>query len=93
MQTKFSDFRSLPATVLGKRAMWVSLSFLLLFVPKYALGLPVPAMLIMAIGIVGGVMTLLALAWKRDLSWVLWLLALPGLFAILFSLGELLFPH
>jgi hypothetical protein len=36
---------------------------------------------------------LTALIWKGKRSWLMWLMLLPGLFAIIFALGEILIPH
>jgi hypothetical protein len=47
----------------------------------------------MVLGVSAGILTLIALIWKKERSWMIWFVLLPGLFAILFSLGEILVPH
>lgn len=47
----------------------------------------------MTLGVTAGIVTLIALIWKRERSWLVWLMLLPGLFAIVFALGEILHPH
>jgi hypothetical protein len=49
--------------------------------------------LTMLLGLAASVITLLALIWKRERSWLVWLMFLPGLFAIAFSVAEILYPH
>ncbi len=50
-------------------------------------------MAIMVVGVQGFIAVILAILWKRERSWLVWLALLPGVFAILFSLGEILGPH
>ena len=45
------------------------------------------------LGVIAGITTLLAIIWQRERSWLVWLALLPGLFAIVFALGEILLPH
>jgi hypothetical protein len=47
----------------------------------------------MALGVIAGILDLLAILWKRERSWLIWVMLLPGLFAILFAAGEILYPH
>ena len=86
-------FLGMPQTRLGQWAVGLSALFVVLFVLKLAGFLPFPAMLIMGLGIVAGILTLVVIIWKRERSWLVWLVLLPGLFAIIFSVGEILFPH
>jgi hypothetical protein len=71
----------------------LTLLFTLLFVSVINEWIHFSGFLIMVLGITGGILTLIALIWKHERSWVVWLALLPGLFAILFSLGEILYPH
>jgi hypothetical protein len=50
-------------------------------------------LLTMVLGVGAGILTLVAIIWKRERSWLLWLLLLPGLFAIFFGSAEVLFSH
>ncbi len=93
MKTTSSHFLELPH---GKLAWWsvgLGILFTALFLAITNDLLHFPGMLTMALGVVAGILTLLALIWKRERSWLLWLVLAPGLFAIAFSLGEILFPH
>ncbi len=49
--------------------------------------------LTMTLGAIAGLTTLSALIWEKERSWLVWLMLIPGLFAILFALGEILVPH
>lgn len=86
-------FLGLPHTRLGLWAVILAALFVVIFISKASEFLPLPAMLIMAFGVAAGILTLVALIWKRERSWLLWLSLLPGMFAILFTIGELLYPH
>jgi hypothetical protein len=90
---KHGKFLGLPRTRLGWWAVGISLLFVLLFVLVTNTAFHLPGMFIMGLGLVAAVLVLLAILWKRERSWLLWLMLLPGLFAIFFSAGEVLFPH
>jgi hypothetical protein len=94
MKTAYPGFWSPPSTTLGR--LGLGLSFLLiplfLFNLKYPLQFPTLIMLPLLIGLLAELFSLLALVWKHDQSWLLWLLAPLGLFAVLFSVGQVLFP-
>ncbi|HEY3310457.1 MAG TPA: hypothetical protein VGK00_02345 [Anaerolineales bacterium] len=86
-------FLKLPQTRLGWWAAWLSIIFVKTFLPTTSSSVHLPGMLIMAFGISGGILIVLALAWRKERSRLLWLLLLPGLFAIWFTAGELFYPH
>lgn len=86
-------FRKLPQTRLGQWGVGVSALFVVIFILKLTVGLPLPSMFIVGLGVVAGILILVAIIWKRERSWLSWLLLLPGLFAIIFSSAEILFPH
>jgi hypothetical protein len=67
--------------------------FVALFVSVTTGFLHFSGFLTMTLGVVAGILTLTALVWKGERSWRIWLMLLPGLFAILFALGEILAPH
>ena len=86
-------FTGMPLTRLGRWAAGMGVLFVVMFLLKTNIPIPVPAMFVMAIGIIAGILIPVAIIWKRERSWLLWLMLIPGLFAILFTLGELLYPH
>jgi hypothetical protein len=93
MNTKPSHFLGIPHTALGWWAVGLGVLFVVLFYSVANDIIHFSGMLTMALGVVAGILTLSALIWKREHSWLIWLMLLPGLFAILFALGELLYPH
>ncbi len=93
MKTTSSRFFELPHGRLGWWAVGLGISVAARFIAVTNDLLHFPGRLTMALGVIAGILTLLALIWKGERSWLLWLMLLPGIFAILFSLGEILFPH
>ena len=87
------SFLRLPLTRLGWWAIGLSVLFVALFISVTTGFFHFPGMLTMALGVAAGILTLVALIWKRERSWLVWLMLLPGLFAIIFASGEILFPH
>ncbi len=93
MKTASSRFLELPH---GRLAWWsvgLGILFTVLFIGAVTEFLRFSGFLTMMLGVIAGLLTLLALIWKGERSWLVWLMLLPGLFAILFSLGEILYPH
>lgn len=93
MNTGTNRFLGMPNTRLGKWSVGLSLLFTVLFVSVVNELIRFPGMLLMIMGVVAGILTLTSLIWKHERSWLVWLMLLPGLFAIAFSLGEILYPH
>ena len=93
MKTASHPFFRMPQTGLG----WWATGFSALFTVLFALIindlLRFSGFLTMTLGVVAGILALVSIIWKRERSWLVWLLLLPGLFAILFALGEILYPH
>ena len=87
------SFLKLPHTRFGWWAVGMTCLFVVLFISITTGFFHVPGFLTMGIGVVAGILTLLAIIWKGERSWLLWLMLLPGVFAILFTLGEILYPH
>jgi len=80
----------------GKFAWWavgLGILFMALFVSVTTRFLHFSGFLTITLGVIAGIFTLLALIWKGERSWLLWLMLMPGLFAIVFALGEILYPH
>jgi hypothetical protein len=88
-----SKFLGMPLTRFGRWAAGLGALFVVMILLKTNIPIPVPAMIVMAIGIIAGILIPVAIFWKRERSWLLWLMLLPGLFAIVFTVGELLYPH
>jgi hypothetical protein len=87
----------------GCEAVFIVLWFINLFVfyPIAMLGgfaelqqtfFPIFGIFMMACGVAGGVLGLIALI-RGERSWVVWLVMLPCAFALFFLLGEFIFPH
>ena len=83
----------MPHTRLGWLAVGLSALFAVLFITVSTRIIQFSGLLTMALGVVAGILTLAAVIWKRERSWLVWLMLLPGLFAIVFTSGEILFPH
>jgi hypothetical protein len=86
-------FLRLPRTQLGWWAVGLSVLFVALFIFVTTGFFHFSGMLTMGLGVVAAILTLVAIIWKRERSWLVWLMLLPGLFAIFFASGEILFPH
>jgi hypothetical protein len=93
MKSISSTFLGTPHSRLGWWSVGLTILFVTLFVSVTNDLLHFSGFLTMTLGVIAGIVTLVALAWKRERSWLVWLMLLPGLFAIAFSLGEILVPH
>ena len=93
MGTHTSHFFERPATTLGWWSVGLGGAFTALFVLVSNDIIHFSGRLTISFGVLAGILTLIALIWKRERSWMLWLILLPGLFAIVFALGEILSPH
>ena len=86
-------FLELPRTKLGWWAVGLSILFTALFLAVSNDLIPFPGIITMTLGVVAGILILLAIYWKPERSWLICLMLVPGLFAILFAAGEILSPH
>jgi hypothetical protein len=93
MKTASTHFLEKPHTKLGWWAVGLSLLFMVLAVAVINELINFSGFLTITLGVIAGIITLVALIWKRERSWLVWIMLIPGLFAILFSLGEILYPH
>ena len=93
MKTTTSHFMGMPGTRLGWWAVGLSILFVVLFVAVTNDFVQFSGFLTITLGVVAGILTLVAVIWKGERSWLTWLMLIPGLFAILFALGEILVPH
>jgi len=86
-------FLAMPQTSLGRWAVGLAALFVVMFISTTNGLIHFPGFLTMTLGVIAGILVLAAIIWKQERSWLAWLMLLPGLFAILFALGEILFPH
>jgi hypothetical protein len=93
MGTRSSHFFEKPGTILGRWAVGLGTLFIVLFLLVTNGVIHFSGILTMTLGVIAGVLTLTALVTKHERSWLVWLMLIPGLFAILFALGEILVPH
>ncbi len=93
MKTDSSHFLESPHTQVGWWAVGLSGLFTILFLLTLNELLIFSGFLTMVFGLMGGGLTLFSLAWKHERSWLLWLMLLPGLFAITLALASILIPH
>ena len=82
-----------PKEMPGWVGLWLTLAFVALFVLKVAVSIPVPSYAIFALGILGLIANVWAVArGERSLA-TLGFGGLVGLFAVIWILAEVLFPH
>jgi hypothetical protein len=93
MRTVSGNFLAWPRTRLGWWAVELAAVFVAMFISTTTGFVHFFGIFVMGVGVVAGILILVALIWKRERSWLLWLMLLPGLFAIVFALGEILVPH
>ena len=55
--------------------------------------LPFYGIFMLLCGLAAGIVGLIAVIRRHERSWLVWLAILPGLFALVFMLGEFLVPH
>jgi hypothetical protein len=95
-----------PSTRLGWWAVWLAVAFeIFMFinsavfmrlpeeVPWRVTILPFYGIFMMLCGFTSGVAGLMAVIRQRERSWLVWLTILPGLFVVLFLIGEVVAPH
>jgi len=98
-------FLDRPSTRLGWWAVGLGAAFIVLWIvnstvfmpsasdaPWRHVLLPFYGIFMLACGLAGGIVAVVALI-RHERSWLVWLVLLPGLFVLLFVLGEFLVPH
>ena len=70
----------MPSTVEAPEAPWQQ-------------ALPFYGIAMMLCGLTAGIVGLIAVIRRHERSWLVWLTILPGLFVLIFVLGEFLVPH
>jgi hypothetical protein len=104
-----SSFQHSPVTPLGRWAVGLAATFIVLFTinsvvfmplfqyaPEGGLRqvlLPIYGIFMMLCGLAAGPVGLLAILRQHERSWMVWLTLLPAAFVIVFLAGEFLFPH
>jgi hypothetical protein len=104
-QSKF-PFLRLPSTRMGWWAVGLAVAFIVMFIlnatvfmrlpyetPWRTTLLPYYGILMMAVGLVSGVLGLITILTKKERSGLVWFTLLPGAFCLIFLLGEFLYPH
>lgn len=82
-----------PETNSGKWALGISIAFIVLITLKIMGSMPLPTFGIAAIGLVGFLVGVFAIIKNKDRSILTFIPILVGLVIILWTAGELLFPH
>lgn len=93
MDTTHGKLTGMPQTRLGWWAIGWSALFTVLFISSLTGFLVFSGMLTIILGIASAILALIAIIWKHERSWLIWLMLLPGLFAIGLSIAEMLFPY
>lgn len=106
MANSKSPFLKRPSTKPGWWAVGLAIAFIVINIVNSAifmrLSLGVPwrqtilpyyGIIMMLCGLAALVVGLLAIIRKHERSWLVWLALLPGVFALLFVLGEFLLPY
>ena len=88
MKTTFA-----PKTNTGKWAIGLSIVFIVLITIKIMGSMPLPTFSIAAIGLIGFTVGVLAIIKNKERSILAIIPILVGLVIILWTAGELLFPH
>ena len=100
------QIKFLPTTHLGWWAFWLGIAFLALMTINSVVFMRLPAetswrvtllpfygIFTFFCGLAAGILALIAVIWKRERAVLVWMTLLPGLFVIVFLLGEFLVPH
>lgn len=82
-----------PKTSSGKWAFVISVAFIVLITLKIMGSMPLPTFGIAAIGLVGFLVGVFAIIKNKERSTLTFIPILVGLVIILWTAGELLFPH
>ena len=98
-----------PGTRLGWWAVGLAAAFVVMFIINSTVVMPASqdapnawwrqtllpfyGIFMMLCGLAGGVVGLITVIRKHERSWLVWLTILPGVFVLLFVLGEFLVPH
>jgi hypothetical protein len=92
---KRSDMRLtiLPKTTLSKSSVIISVVFIILIWTKIQFSIHVPTFAIGALGLIGFIVSIIAIFKNKDRSVLIFLPVLVGLIIILWTAAEFIFPH
>ena len=95
-----------PSTRLGWWSVGLAVAFVILMTINSAVFMRLPeditwrvtvlpfyGIFMLLCGLAAGIVGLIAVIRRHERSWLVWLAILPGLFALVFMLGEFLVPH
>jgi hypothetical protein len=83
----------LPKSTLGKWSVGISVVFIILISTKIQFSIHVPTFAIGALGLIGFIVSLIAIFKNKDRSVLIFLPVLVGLIIILWTAAEFIFPH
>jgi hypothetical protein len=83
----------LPKTKLGRWSIGLGAAFIILIWVKIQYFLPLPTFAIAAIGLLGFILSLVTVIKNKDRSILILIPILAGLIIVLWTAGELIFPH
>ncbi len=83
----------IPKTTLGKWSVGLSILFIILIWIKIQFSLRVPTFAIATLGLIGFIISIIAIFKNKDRSILVILPILVGIVIILWTAGELVFPH
>lgn len=85
--------RLLPKTRAGRWALGLSVTFIVLITVKIIAFLPLPTFAIAALGLAGFIIGIVAIFGNKDKAILNFVPILVGLIIVLWTVGELIFPH
>jgi hypothetical protein len=85
--------RLIPRTLAGKWALGLSIAFIILIGIKILGFLPLPTFAVAALGLVGFIISIIAILKNKDRAVFTFIPVIVGLIIILWVAAELLFPH
>ena len=86
-------FTFLPKTALGKWSVVISIVFIILIWTKIQYSIHVPTFAIAALGLIGLLLSIIAIFKHKERSVLVLLPVLVGLIILIWGIGELIFPH
>jgi len=85
----------LPKTTSGKWSVGISIVFIILICMKILniISIPIPTFAIAALGLIGFILSIIAIFKNKDRAILNFLPILVGLLIILWTIAEFIFPH
>jgi hypothetical protein len=101
-----SSFAAHPIRQRGWWAFWLGAAFILMFIINQAVLMQMPekagwmrglaiiyGWVMLLCGLLGGILSIVALAKDHERSWMIFVPLLPAAFVLFLVIGEFLFPH